>query len=343
MARRVPALLGGARPAARRPGARPAARVAEFARRDVTVAVGGEGADELFGGYPRYRWLARARSGSAGGYRRRSPRALASALRRASASRARRAGSPACSTPRAGLERHLDWVTAPARRTRAPRLYGRALQRRRSLPSGARTTSRSCDGADGSVAMARLMLLDQRHWLPDDVLVKADRAGMRVSLEIRTPYLHRELAEFAASVPARCSRFTRGQAAAAAAARSRRSPSGRAPEDGLPPARRRLAARPAGSSSTGRSTRQPLRGGLDRPARRCGRSTTARCGRRRPEPRPLAAAGCGPLARPAPRRRRADAHARPHPRLPAGARRDPAARPPDRAATRRGSRPASSL
>ena len=45
------------------------------------------------------------------------------------------------------------------------------------------------------------MRLDQRHWLPDDVLMKADRAGMLVSLEIRTPYLHRELAEFAASVP----------------------------------------------------------------------------------------------------------------------------------------------
>src|SRR5207248_5936264 len=34
--------------------------VSAFARRNVTVAVGGEGADELFGGYPRYRWLRRA-------------------------------------------------------------------------------------------------------------------------------------------------------------------------------------------------------------------------------------------------------------------------------------------
>jgi asparagine synthase (glutamine-hydrolysing) len=38
-------------------------------------------------------------------------------------------------------------------------------------------------------------------WLPDDVLVKADRAGMRVSLEVRTPYLNRELAEFTGTVP----------------------------------------------------------------------------------------------------------------------------------------------
>ena len=45
------------------------------------------------------------------------------------------------------------------------------------------------------------MRLDQVHWLPDDVLAKADRASMGASLELRTPYLTRELAEFAASVP----------------------------------------------------------------------------------------------------------------------------------------------
>jgi asparagine synthase (glutamine-hydrolysing) len=45
------------------------------------------------------------------------------------------------------------------------------------------------------------MALDLRRWLPDDVLAKADRAGMLASLEVRTPYLQRELAELAALVP----------------------------------------------------------------------------------------------------------------------------------------------
>ena len=45
------------------------------------------------------------------------------------------------------------------------------------------------------------MRLDTTEWLPYDVLTKADRASMQASLEFRTPYLHRELAEFAASVP----------------------------------------------------------------------------------------------------------------------------------------------
>ena len=39
-------------------------------------------------------------------------------------------------------------------------------------------------------------------WLPDDILAKADRASMQVSLELRTPYLDRSLAEFACSIPA---------------------------------------------------------------------------------------------------------------------------------------------
>jgi asparagine synthase (glutamine-hydrolysing) len=41
--------------------------------------------------------------------------------------------------------------------------------------------------------------------------VKADRAGMRVSMEIRTPYLNRELAEFAATVPDRVHAGRRGK------------------------------------------------------------------------------------------------------------------------------------
>ena len=44
------------------------------------------------------------------------------------------------------------------------------------------------------------MRLDQVHYLPDDVLFKTDRAGMLASLEIRTVFLERELADFAASL-----------------------------------------------------------------------------------------------------------------------------------------------
>jgi asparagine synthase (glutamine-hydrolysing) len=170
--------------------------VAEFARGEVTVAVGGEGADELFGGYPRYTWLGRAPQARrlderAAAISRLVPRA------RSTSSRLRRALDLA--VPRPIAERHLDWVTAGRRHLR-PGLYGPRL---RGALSGDRVLaelSRDLRESRSYSVAGSLMRLDQLHWLPDDVLVKADRAGMLASLELRTPYLQRELAEFATSV-----------------------------------------------------------------------------------------------------------------------------------------------
>jgi asparagine synthase (glutamine-hydrolysing) len=168
--------------------------IAGFAREDVTVAVGGEGADELFGGYPRYRWLARAerlgmlpdplRAGSA--------RLLEAALPAGRASRLVDVARPA----EIGA-RHLDWIAGERLAARAA-IYGPRLASLRGADPVARLGLEEidCDSVAG-----RFMLLDQLHWLPGDVLAKADRASMQVSLEVRTPYLNYELAEFAATVP----------------------------------------------------------------------------------------------------------------------------------------------
>ncbi len=171
--------------------------LSEFARPLVTVALGGEGADELFGGYPRYRWLQRAATvestlpdpllGLLGNLPRYSGRHSATArlIDRI--------------TPAAVLERHLDWVTSGRRRSReglyGPRLAG--VDRDQVLVDLA---IRAGGGFDGGWVARRLMRLDQVDYLPGDVLVKTDRASMLVSLEIRTVFLHRGLAELAASV-----------------------------------------------------------------------------------------------------------------------------------------------
>lgn len=168
--------------------------IAEFAREDVTVAVGGEGADELFGGYPRYRWLARGDS-----LGRRLPRPLAAAGSKAleRALPAGRVGRLAdVLAPRTTMERHLDWVTGE-RTTLRPSLYGPRLRSQpvSELVAGLEAIGQGVDGIAG-----RFMRLDQEHWLPGDVLTKADRASMLVSLEVRTPYLDYRLAEFAATI-----------------------------------------------------------------------------------------------------------------------------------------------
>jgi asparagine synthase (glutamine-hydrolysing) len=102
--------------------------------------------------------------------------------------------------PASTLERHLDWVTE-RRRHRRQGLYGPRLSAIAPERVLARLASRAGD-LDGEAIGRRLMRLDQVDYLPDDVLVKTDRAGMLASLEIRTVYLQRDLAEFAASVDA---------------------------------------------------------------------------------------------------------------------------------------------
>ena len=158
--------------------------------------IAGEGADELFGGYPRYRWLARGNE-----------------LRAAMPSNAMRAAHAAVAhvplsqrsrqlehlvAPGATAGRNLDWMSGHRRllrgRVYGPRLLGTAAE------DASFAVSDTLNHTSVSELAQSLMRADQMRWLPDDVLSKADRAGMLASLEVRTPYLHRELAEFTASV-----------------------------------------------------------------------------------------------------------------------------------------------
>ena len=172
--------------------------VSDLARKSVKVVVGGEGADELFGGYPRYRWLTRLERME----RSVPPRALQSLGSIAKLPLGRRARTVARLFEDEDIAaRHIDWVTASRRHLRSA-MYGARLTGSVDPGRLLRGAAASINGGSSTAVAGELMRLDLQQWLPDDVLAKADRASMLVGLELRTPYLHRELAEFAMSLPA---------------------------------------------------------------------------------------------------------------------------------------------
>ena len=170
--------------------------VCASARTEVTVAVGGEGSDEIFGGYPRYRWMDRGARLTAS-----APAPLlkvaAGVLRSAPGPRAIR-NLARVVQPMGTAERNAVWV-APLRSPLRAALYGARLK---AMTARSVMDDLHTEGTHRGATADALMRHDLEAWLPDNVLAKADRASMLASLELRTPYLHRELAELAAMVPA---------------------------------------------------------------------------------------------------------------------------------------------
>jgi len=171
------------------PAVLPTWLLADAAREHVKVILSGEGADELFGGYPTYlghkyaeRWQ-------------HLPRPFRSLMRWAMDRWPSSTGKMTleymlkqfiAATERPWVERHLTWL-------------------------GAMTIE---DGVIGELAgkltgfphddpLNRVMWLDFLTYLPDDLLVKVDRATMLASVEARAPFLDRELMELVLPVPSR--------------------------------------------------------------------------------------------------------------------------------------------
>ena len=178
-------------------------RVCELARRQVTVALSGDGADEAFAGYRRYRFHAaeeRARAllpaavrSAAGALGRLYPKADW-------APRPFRAKTTLLALAEDGGHAYAKavGVTGPELRDR---LYSQAA---RAALDGYRGEQRYIDtmaAASAREPLDRAQYADFQHWLPGDILTKIDRTSMAVGLEAREPLLDHRLVEFAATLP----------------------------------------------------------------------------------------------------------------------------------------------
>lgn len=182
----------------------PTFQVAQLTRQYVTVALNGDGGDELFAGYDRYRAAAMANAVTS-----RLPSALVAGVAKSAdvlplparfprvIHRVRRFAS-ALGEP--ADERYLRWGGYFFGKNRAL-ILGERLRRF----EGDRAAERLRRAAEisGATDPAELfMAADALSYLPDDLLVKVDIATMACSLEGRSPLLDHELAEFVAALPA---------------------------------------------------------------------------------------------------------------------------------------------
>jgi len=181
-------------------GAVPVWFLSKLSRQRVTVALSGEGADELFGGYVTYR------ADHLAGYARLLPKAARSSLLRV-------LRYWPVSDEKIGLEykvkRFLEGsLLSP---DEAHVYWNGSFSRRQQLELLQRTNhTRVQDLFDsdlpepnGDGNLSRFLAFDQKYYLTDDLLQKVDRMSMAHSLEVRPPYLDHRLIEFASSLPDR--------------------------------------------------------------------------------------------------------------------------------------------
>ncbi len=187
------------------PAVIPTFLLSRFARPSITVALSGEGSDEIFGGYPTYLGARLAR------YYLRLPRFFRrQLLERLSpllpvSSKAVPLGlflrRFLSSAERSPAERHQIWfgMFSPQE---LDEILGSEIKE--GTPPSLRVFAPVWDAIQGVVyenGLAEALYLDFSLYLADDLLVKVDRASMACSLEVRTPFLDHRLIEFVAGLP----------------------------------------------------------------------------------------------------------------------------------------------
>jgi asparagine synthase (glutamine-hydrolysing) len=180
----------------------PVFALCELAREFVTVALSGDGGDEAFLGYDRYRAL------MLGGWLDRLP----FGVRRALAASGRLLPAVGAKSPAHRLRRLLENAAQPSTRRYGQwiGLFSNAQKQELYEPEFAHSLNgrdsfafleRAFADSDASELAEAAAYADVQLYLPGDLLVKMDLASMAHSLEVRSPFLDHRVVEFAATLP----------------------------------------------------------------------------------------------------------------------------------------------
>jgi len=184
--------------------------ISRFASSQVTVALGGDGADELFGGYPSYY----------------AHKLIERYIKLPNSIRKNIVENLIRRLPSGDREDGLDFLAKRfMRAVEIPDLVARHFsffgsfspneqeslltasvraQTQADLYAGAREWYDLCqfdNRLESSNIVEKMQFLDMKLYLAEDILTKVDRAGMAVSLEIRSPFLDYRIAQFASGLP----------------------------------------------------------------------------------------------------------------------------------------------
>lgn len=178
--------------------------VSQMARQKVTVALAGDGGDENFAGYEKYRVDQienKVRDAVPAFMRHTMDSCLTGMFNRTNQRLFNRAGtliSAIATTPDEGFFRTNAFMTDALWN----RLAGDELKKRLDTYHPSVITRDCYHAADAEDHLSRILYTDLKTYLVGDILVKVDRMSMANSLEVRAPLLDYRVVEYAASIPA---------------------------------------------------------------------------------------------------------------------------------------------
>jgi len=184
--------------------AMPTYRVCQLAKQRVTVALSGDGGDENFAGYRRYRWHMNEEK-----IRNLFPRSLRRSVFGALgkyypkldwAPRYVRAKSTFQAIARDSFEGYLHSISVMYDDLRGP-LFSSAFKRDLQGYSAREVFRRHAERVPVDDPLSLIQYLDMKTYLPGDILTKVDRASMAHALEVRVPILDHKFVEWVSGLP----------------------------------------------------------------------------------------------------------------------------------------------